>query len=421
MEHVTGSGLLVTGQHYRSDDPRLLPDPVATPVVADGLGVTSGPLVPEVQSWPGWPAEWSTPNWGEAIGGLAGIVSRVSTVFGAIDLNSSVLSTMPPYRVSASGAVVDPLPWMRNPQPEVYTGWTELMKQLVTSYFGEGEAFLWATSRYADGVGGAPGSVRTFVMLHPSWVTVEMAGQMRRYEMGGIDITDDVLHLRYASWPGDPRGHGPLEALAWNLFGAAALERYQSQLTSRSGIPWGILTAPGNLSNTQADQLRDRFVAARLSSNGAPAVLSGGLSLQPFTLSPREMALLELRQFDEARISTLLGVPPTLLGLPTGEGSLVYQNVTAIYDFHWRTHLRPKASTIMEALSNWALPGGQRVELNRDEYVRPSFSERVAGWSTLFGIQDPETGERAITIEEIRSIERLNSATERPATAVSPQ
>jgi hypothetical protein len=62
----------------------------------------------------------------------------------------------------------------------------------------------------------------------------------------------------------------------------------------------------------------------------------------------------------------------------------------------------------MEAISNWALPSTQRVELNRDEYVRPAFAERVAGWSTLFAIHDEETGERAITIDEIRTAERLN-------------
>lgn len=354
---------------------------------------------PPVQAWSGWPVEWSTPNWGDAAGGLAAMVNRVSVVWGAIDLNASILSTMPPYRV-AGRPVVSPLPWMRNPQPEVYTDWTEAAKQLVISYMN-GEAFLWSTSRYADG------TVRTWVVLNPGWVDVEMQGQVRSYSMGGMDVTDDILHIRYSSWPGDARGHGPLEALAGNLFGAEAMERYQATLATRGGIPWGVLTAPGNLTQEQAEMLRDRFVAARLSAMGAPAVMSGGVTLSPFTISPREMALLELRQFDEARISTLMRCPPTLLGLPTGEGSLVYQNVTAIYDFHWRAHLRPIAAALMGAISQWALPGAQAIELNRDEYVRPPFAERVAGYATLFNMVD-EDGQRGITIDEIRQAERLN-------------
>ena len=129
-------------------------------------------------------------------------------------------------------------------------------------------------------------------MMNPAWVDVQMAGQLRRYTMGGADITDDVLHLRYSSWPGVPRGVGPLEALAANLFGAAALERYQAGLAVRGGIPWGVLTAPGKLTQDQAMNLRENFVQARLSARGAPAVLSGGVTLTPLYINPKDMALL---------------------------------------------------------------------------------------------------------------------------------
>ena|SRR5436190_6072127 len=416
--YVTDSGLVVTDRRHQraADDPRAWPanenvqppPPVgAGPTTSEGEGndhvMYPATMAPPVQAWSGWPVEWDTPNWGDAAEGLAAMINRVSVVWGAIDLNASILSTMPPYRVTGR-TVVDALPWMSNPQPEVYTDWTEAAKQLVISYMN-GEAFLWVTSRYADG------TVRTWVVLNPTWVEVELSGQVRSYSMGGIDITGDVLHIRYSSWPGDARGHGPLEALATNLFGAAALEKYQAGLATRGGIPWGVLTAPGNLSANQATELRDRFVAARLSSMGAPAVMSGGVTLAPFTIGPREMALLELRQFDEARIATLMRCPPTLLGLPTGEGSLVYSNVTAIYDFHWRAHLRPIAAALTGAISQWALPGPQAVELNRDEYVRPAFAERVAGYATLFNIHDEVTGERGITIAEIRAAERLSGLT----------
>jgi hypothetical protein len=87
---------------------------------------------------------------------------------------------------------------------------------------------------------------------------------------------------------------GPLEALATNLFGVAVMERYQSNLAVRGGVPWGVLTAPGNLSPEQAEGMRDSFVRARISALGAPAVLSGGVTLSPFTVSPKDMALLDV-------------------------------------------------------------------------------------------------------------------------------
>jgi HK97 family phage portal protein len=413
------------------DDPRSWPPndnvnpppPAETvgPNASEGFGNTNvmypSVLPPPVQAWSGWPVEWSTPNWGSAAGGMAGIVEKVSIVFGCIDLNASIVSTMPPYRMvqtpglpllpgigpAEGGAeVVSPLPWMSNPQPEVYTGWIEAMKQIVMAYFN-GEVFLWATSRYADG------TVKKFVMLNPAWVDIEMEGQIRHYEMAGLDITDDVLHIRYASWPGVPHGTGPLEALATTLFGVEAMEQYQANLALRGGIPWGILTAPGNLSKQQAQDMRDNFVASRLNALGAPAVMSGGVTLAPFTLSPKDLSLLELRQFDEARISTLLSVPPMLMALPSGDHSMTYRNAENIYDFHWRAYLRPKASAVVQAISNWALPSTQTLEINRDEYVRPTMQERAVIYQTLFGIVDPATGQRAITVNEIRTAERLQA------------
>jgi phage portal protein BeeE len=124
-------------------------------------------------------------------------------------------------------------------------------------------------------------------------------------------------------------------------------------------------------------------------------------------MNPRDMALIELRQFGEARMSVLLGVPPMLMGLPSGDTSMTYRNAENIYDFHWRAYLRPKAAALMEAISNWTLPSTQSIELNRDDYVKPDFDKRVAGYQTMFNIYDPVTGQRAITVEEIRAAERL--------------
>ena len=427
---MTGSGLIVTDRRVRSaHDPRDYPPndnqpPVGSvgPNVAPGFGDThvmyDGRLPPPVQAWQGWPVEWATPNWGEAVG-LGEAAIRVSVVYGAIDLNASILSTMPPYMLT-KGTAVQPVPWMLNPEPNVYTGWIEAFKQVVVSYLAQGEAFLWATSRYKDGPGGAPGSVRNWVMLDPAWVKIKMIGQVRRYWMAGVDITEDVLHLKYQSWPGTPHGIGPLEALASNLFGAAAMERYQAQLTTRGGIPWGVITVPGNMGQTQAIELRDNYVAARMSARGAPAVLTGGATLAPLYINPKDMALLELRQFDEARIATLLGVPPALLALPTGESSMTYQNKEGIYDFHWRSSLRPKAAYLSEAISQWALPHGSIMELNRDEYTRPPLGERLTAWQTAFNIYDPATGQRVMNVDEIRAAERFAIAGEPPPNGTDP-
>lgn len=375
---------------------------------ADSVNGWAVPPPPMVQAWAGWPVEWATPLWGSMVG-LGEITRRVSTVFAAIDKQAKILATMPPYRTS-NGRIVSPLAWMRNPQPDVYTDWSEAFQQIVYSYLGSGEVFLWATSRFRDS-----GRIASWVVLNPSVVNVELQGSIRRYNLRGNlndDITADVLHIRYASWPGDAHGHGPLEAAARAMFGAAALEQYQADLASRGGIPWGVITVPGRLTAEQATDMRSQYVTARSGARAAPAVFSGGATLNTLNISPKDMALLELRQFDEARIAVLLGVPPFLLALPTGADSLTYSTTESMYDFHWRSSLRPIAAMLTSAIGNWALANpDEALELNRDEYTRPGFSDRVAGYAALHGIVERDADgveRRAITVDEIRHAERLH-------------
>lgn len=387
------------------------------PNVPAGFGDThvmydaNAPAPPQVQAWDGWPVEWATPNWGATVG-LADISRRVSTVWAAIDKQAWILATMPPYLTNEDGQRLPRLDWMRNPQPEVYSGWIEAMRQVVFSFLSAGEVFLWATSYNDDATVDMPkGTVRTWTMINPGWVNVDITGQIRnRYELAGLDITGDVLHIRYASWPGDARGHGPLEAGARALFGADALERYAANLAIRGGIPWAVLSSPRPLTANQAADMRAQYVTARASALGAPAILSGGLTLQPLTINPKDMALLELRQFDEGRLAVLLGVPPHLLALPDGSGSLTYSTVEGIYDYHWRSALRPLAAGLMEAIGNWAIGDPARLlEVDRDEYVRPPLEQRAAAYATMFNIFDPATGERLLYIDEMRRKERFDA------------
>ena len=70
------------------------------------------------------------------------------TAWTCLDLNASVLSTMPPYLVDAAPSLS--ADWLDNPQPETYTAWEEFAKQLFWDY-QLGEAFVIATAYYATG------------------------------------------------------------------------------------------------------------------------------------------------------------------------------------------------------------------------------------------------------------------------------
>jgi HK97 family phage portal protein len=388
-----------------SNDPASVPPAtvganVATPGDPHGVEVTgtsSSWFPPTIRpsAWSGWPAEWNTPNWnGSSLSNLT------DTAWMCLDLNSSVMSTMPPYLVGAAPSLN--ADWLVNPDPSIYTSVDEFLKQLFWDYQAVGEAFVLTTARYSTGW------PARFRVLPPWTVNVEMDQGERYYSVGEVDKTADMLHIRYQSTTADAHGHGPLEAGAARLVAAEVWQRYATSLASSGGVPPSVLEHPEELTAEQSALLKAQWVEARISSIGEPAVLSGGLQWKPTQVNPKDMALIELSQYTDARIAALLGVPPYMIALQQGDPT-TYANATSLYDFHWRSSLRPKAQTVMSALSGWLLPRGTRVELNRDEYVQPGPYERAQTAQILNGIVDAATGQPVLTVQEIRRAERIDN------------
>jgi HK97 family phage portal protein len=367
----------------------------------EGMLEQSG-YMPEVQAWQGWPTGWETPLWN----GSSAFQRLVSTLWTCIDLNTKQLASFPIYGVK--GVQVIPLPeWSNNPEPELYSDWTEAAKQMFNTYQANGEIILWCTGRKKDGLGpGGIGSVARFIVLNPAFVNVEWRDGSIVYSLQGERLDRvDVCHIKYQSVPTNLRGIGPLEWAASSILSAAALEKMNMNLATRGGIPWAIIKSQRKLNGTESKQLQDSWLRGATSRNGAPAVMSGTIDLETLNISPREMMMLEQRVFDETRIASALGVPAYLVGLPQPDG-LTYSNSTNLLDFHWRTTLRTAAATVASAMSNWLLPRGTRFEFNRDDYVRPDDYTRAQTDAILFNLVD-ENGNRAKDIDEIRMGNRL--------------
>lgn len=359
------------------------------------------------EAWDGWPAGWQPPWYGEAWSGFGygrqGMVDKLSTAMTCVDLNSRQLASFPMYGLRGTDPVELP-PWATNPEPNLYASWPEFMHGVVNSLELRGEAFLYATGRYAESAGGYPSR---FVVLNPDAVGVEWIGSRIEYVVDGDPKpARDICHLKYQSWPGRLHGIGPLEWAGRALETAGALERYASKLATRGGIPWAVLKSARNINDTQATDAQTAWVNASLRRDGAPAVIGNAFELQPLTISPRDMALLELREFDERRICAAFGVPAYLVNVEQ-TGGMTYANANDLRTQHYQATLRPLADLIAEAWSSWLLPAGTTLEFNPDRYVQPALAERAAAYATLHALVDPTTGERAISVAEIRSAERM--------------
>jgi len=369
-------------------------DPHGVLLLDDGPTPAWSPPAIIPSAWSGWPSDWWPPRWQGSSGSTLG-----DTAWACIDLNASVLAAMPPYLVDAPPSL--DAAWLTNPSPAIYSSWEEFLKSLFWDYQAVGEVFVLATSRYASGY------PARFHVLPPWTVQVEMDQGFRRYRIGDVEVTADVLHVRYQSNVADAHGHGPLEVGGQRTLAAEVLARYATSIIGNGGIPTSVLEHPEELTQEQTDLLKTQWITARSSSIGEPAVLSGGVTWRAVQLDPEQMALVDLAKHNEARIAVLLGVPPFLVGLPSGGDSLVYSTTQALFDYHWRAGLKPKAAAVMAALSEWLLPRGVRVELNRDEYVQPGPLERAQADQIWAAIVDPATGQPAKTVAEIRAQERL--------------
>lgn len=377
----------------------------AEPVVLDGEALSAALPRPALTPtpWDGWPSDW-TPRWTAAGADIADPVlsKRVSTVFTCVDLNGSALGSMP-VQLTDRGRPLDPdtYAWTENPEPRLYSHMDEFIVQVYASLATRGDAYVHATEW--DWETFLPSR---FMVLDPDQVTVEWDQDERSptfggrtYRLNGRELFGpDVLHLRYLTIPGWPNGLSPLQGAAGNLRSAGALEQYGADLADKGGVTWGVLTSDQRITDRQAEIAEERWQRAAQRRRGAPAVLGNGLELKTLTLSPKDMALLELRIFDEQRISAAFGVPPFLVGLDQ-PGGMTYSNVTSLFDFHWR-RLRPVAKRLTNALSAWALPRGRRVQLNAGDYVTPTLQERTPAYAAM-------AEHDALTLNEWRAIEGL--------------
>lgn len=381
------------------------PVPPVVPGNPDGFEVDfpelEGRALPGIQAapWSGWPAAWATPAW------LPGIQALSDTAWNCIDVNSRILSTMPVYK-TRNGVVVEPETWMTNPDPTVYNSWQEFAKTLFRDYQCTGEAFVLATAYFSTGW---PMFMRC---IPPPYVTIEGLGASRRYLLGTVDITPDVLHIRYSSSLDRAHGIGPLDLAGARLTASNVLARYISTITT-APPPFATLQTDQELDGTSAQDLLTQWQVARAANAGLPAVLDNGITYETHQATSTEMQLLELAQYTDSRIAIALGVPPFLVGLPSGGDNMTYSNVSSLFDYHDRSALRPFATAVMSALSGWALPRGQTVELDRDEYTRPALPERATAYATLAGFG-------AITSDEVRVIEPQLYATSTPVSGMTP-
>ncbi|MEV0382875.1 phage portal protein [Nonomuraea sp. NPDC050643] len=127
---------------------------------------------------------------------------------------------------------------------------------------------------------------------------------------------DEVIQLRMPN-PVDPyRGMGPVQSILSELDATKYSAEWNRNFFVNSALPSGIIEAPTNLSDTEFDDLRDRWEEQHRGVAAAHrvAILEGGLTWKDRRFTQRDMQFVEMRQVSRDVIREAFGIPAFALG-----------------------------------------------------------------------------------------------------------
>ncbi len=177
-------------------------------------------------------------------------------------------------------------------------------------------------------------------LLHPEHVTIEPSpsGGPRSYVFDpgatrSVYRPEDISHWRGPSWQSDPSslyGTGVVEPLLQRLQVEHSAVQ-QSASMAKVGRPTVIIT-PNDPGTVFQDEARKRIAEnySRMAATGGALVVDHGVNVHAPSWTPRDMEFQELVKEARDAILAVLGVPPTVVGIP-GANFATAQMEAAMY------------------------------------------------------------------------------------------
>lgn len=299
------------------------------------------------------------------------LIDQVWAANRCIQLNAQQIAAMP-LRFFGS---YEPA-WVSSPDPVWFpNGIGDAVFAAVRSMYAWGDAFLYVTSRYANGLPSG------WTVLDPAQMGVRAVNGQREYRSGQT-LLDPASVVQVSRNPsGGLRGTSALQAYGANMLSAISAADLARTIND-GGVPNAVLKSQRKLTKEQAEALQDQWVGRTAVRRGAPAVLPPEVDFEKLAFSPADLLLLESQKWDANVIATAFGVPPFMLNL-TMEGGLTYQSPAMLFEEWWRRELRPIAGFVSKALTAQMLPRGSWVEFDARDVLAPDFKELVESWEKI--------------------------------------
>lgn len=124
---------------------------------------------------------------------------------------------------------------------------------------------------------------------------------------------EDILHVRAPSLDG-VSGVSPIQSCREAIGLALVLEQYAARLFGNGARPSGVLSLKEKATATALANIKTAWQAAHgADKSGGTAILEGGATWEPITLTSTDAQFLEIRQFQILEIARAFRVPPIFL------------------------------------------------------------------------------------------------------------
>lgn len=283
-------------------------------------------------------------------------------IWGAVNLQASVLSTLPIDVYEGTGKAqreVDKPPVMLDPAGDGH-GLEDWLYQYLLSTLLRGNVYGQVASR--DRLG-HPTQV---VLYHPDEVQGwrDPGDGLPRWRVCGVDVpAAEMWHRRAFPMPGRLLGLSPVQQHVLTIGLGISAEKFGVQWFQDGAHPSGMLTNDQPLDAKQARTAKERFMAS-LRGTREPVVLGQGWKYQALSVAANESQFLETQKYTAADCARIYGPGiPEVLGYETG-GSMTYSTVEQRSLDLLRYTLNPWLVRT-EQMFNTLLPKGQYAKFNR--------------------------------------------------------
>lgn len=331
------------------------------------------------------PTTWGDGNLIDWIGSDA-YVEALPALKRARQMTADTVASLPPVAYRNGEPITDDMPMVRRPDPTLADA-REFTATTMLSLIDNGNGYWWVTY---DDRRNQP--IAAKVLDYDLVTTHWDSHRNRRHKINGELVPErNIRHLAMNRGVKDLVGSGPMQST--RLAGLVYMLRYSQDYFKEASDPSGLLVDPYD---NDPDEAWDKLREWEAGHDRGTRMLSGGLKWVPNTMTPGESAWVDSHAAGIVDIATLFGIPPPLLAasLLGGGNSIIYQNLTTVYEQWNRDTLSVSYTPLIEAHWSSLLPRGVNLELDTDALLKPDLSARVkiAAEAIAAGIIDTDEG-----------------------------